>query len=83
MKTMTKKYFKNKRCAFGSLCCGIAMAFTASVAFSSCSDSFLDLYDRAQDSVIEAERSFLEEPFMPADARTLTGGINFSGEPVE
>lgn len=47
------------------------------------SDSFLDLYDRAQDSVIEAERSFLEGPFTPADARTLTGGINFSGEPVE
>ena len=46
-------------------------------------DSFLDLYDRAQDMVLDAERLFLVGPFLPADARAFTEGINFSGEPVE
>lgn len=39
---MLGKYFKNRISASGSLCCVIASALTATVAFSSCSDSFLD-----------------------------------------
>lgn len=50
---------------------------------ASSTDSFLDLYDRAQSKVLDAERAFLAGPFTPADARALTEGLNFSGAPAE
>lgn len=46
-------------------------------------DSFLDLYDRARDAVLPAEKAFFSEPFSMGDACTLTRGLNFSGKPVE
>ena len=46
-------------------------------------DSFLDLYDRAQDAVVESERALFAPEFSLAAAQALTHGINFSGKPVE
>ena len=46
-------------------------------------DSFLDLYDRAQSAVAKAEAQLFADQFTLENARELTEGLNFSGEPVE
>lgn len=45
-------------------------------------DSFLDLYDRAQGTVLTAVRVLFSESFPIQDARALTRGLDFSGRPA-
>lgn len=46
-------------------------------------DSFWDLYEEALDKVFDAESLFLSEGFDRDAAERLTGGLNFSGMPVD
>ena len=45
-------------------------------------ESFWDLYEEAQAKVFDAEAALLSDAFDLAAAEKLTGGLNFSGEPV-
>jgi len=45
-------------------------------------DSFWDLYEKAQGMVFDAEQLLFSPDFDLSAAERLTGGLNFSGEPV-
>lgn len=47
------------------------------------SDSFWDIYNEALDRVPQVLEAFFAEGFDESAARQITGGLNFSGEPVE
>lgn len=46
-------------------------------------DGFWDIFDAAQTRAARSIEAFFDENFDRAEARAITGGVDFSGEPVE